>query len=614
MCGILGEYNIGKKTEAGQFDSLLQLSNRRGPDASGVVETGNVIFGFNRLSILDTSDRGMQPIISPSGRYVVILNGEIYNYKDLQRQYNISSAALRSGSDVEVVSHLADVIDKSAIPALLNGMFALAIYDKESRELLLARDFAGIKPLFYGICEQGVAFASQFNQVYKHPFFERKLSVSASGIRDYLELGYMQDPSTVYEQIHQLKPGEMLTVNEQLLITKKVFAGYPSIVQGKLQNETDANTVSSFNELLHEVVKDQLVSDVPIGTFLSGGIDSSLIAAVAAKEKKDLAAFTFDVKDKELSELEQAKLYAGHLGIKHLTETLEADSILDMCNEHFAAYPEPFGDPSSLPTYIITKLARKHLTVLLSGDGGDELLWGYPRFAHIAENVHYYKYPHAIRKIYAGVERRMGKKVSYGITNFHNLGYMQLNKHIQIGYNTAAALFGNNKHSSVVEELYHYSGGKTKEEVLMWLRWNEYYAHMQRILIKVDRASMHNSLEVRVPYLDKRIVSFSWNTKPELGIKHDTLKYVLKEVMKYYYPEELIYKKKKGFSIPYHEYLTGDLRKDVEEQVLDSPLFGGDHYDERLLKEYVHNYLKDGTGSSWGVWIVYAMQKWANQQ
>lgn len=612
MCGILGEVSVNVKTDRKVFSELLCLSKRRGPDASAIVEAGAATFGFNRLSILDTSERGMQPVQSPSGRYMVILNGEIYNYKQLQNHFGINDSQLRSGSDVEVVSQLTDRIDKAKLPELLNGMFALAIYDLEKKELLLARDFAGIKPLFYGMAKDGIVFASQFDQVYKHPYFSGKLSTRLPGVRDYLELGYMQAPDTVYENIFQLQPGEMLIVSNELEVKKFMFATYPAIPKGVFEKETDPKTTQHFKELLYDVVRDQLVSDVPIGTFLSGGIDSSLITAVSKKQKNDIHAFTFNVEHEEMSELEQAMLYANSIDVNHITETLNSNSIEQLCSEHFLAYSEPFGDPSSLPTYIITKLARKHLTVLLSGDGGDELFWGYPRFEHVANSIHYYKYPSAIRKLYAGIERKLGKRVSYGISSFDTIGHFQLNKHLHLGYSFSNKLFGNSKHSANVDYLYDYTGAKTKEDVLLWLRWNEYYAHMQRILVKVDRASMHNSMEVRVPFLDKRIIDFSWSIKPELTINHHSLKYILKEVQKQYYPEDIINKKKKGFSIPYHDYLLGGLRRDVEEQVLDAKLFGSEHYNEALLKEYVYQYLKTGLGNSWGVWIVYAMQKWAN--
>lgn len=611
MCGILGEISKKNLLEAAEFRTLLDLSQRRGPDGQRIWSDKRAQFGFNRLSILDTSINGMQPMISPSGRYVIVLNGEIYNYKSLQRKYGIQDRQLRSGSDVEVVAHMTEIVDKSELPDLLNGMFALAIYDTIEQDLLLSRDFAGIKPLFYGITNSTLVFASQFDQVYKHPVYKNSLHVNPHGLRDFMALGYMQAPNTVYNDIHQLRPGETLLVNKDFETKLIRYSSYSSLPTNSSYAESSMSTVEAFKNQLDEVVKDQLVSDVPIGTFLSGGIDSPLITALAVKNNPGIKAFTFNVEDAELSELKQAEIYAKHLKVNFLSETLYPSEMAALCEEHFKAYHEPFGDASSLPTYIISKLAKKDLTVMLSGDGGDEVFWGYPRFLQVVNNAYHFKLPRYASKVVAGVQRKFGTPISYAINSFSNIGDWQLHKHAHLSTNFLNTLFGNIGHTEEVDMLYHYQGELGKEQILNWLRWNEFYAHMQRILIKVDSASMHNSLEVRVPLLDKRILDMAWQTKPELGITHEQPKIILKKLMEQYYSPAMVNHSKKGFGIPYGEYMRTSLRKDVEEVVLDTKLFGSDYYDDKLLKKYVHNYLVNNEGSPWGVWIVYAMQKWA---
>lgn len=611
MCGIFGEISKKRLLDETTFRTLLDLSQRRGPDAQRIWRNDEVQFGFNRLSILDTSINGMQPMISPSGRYAIVLNGEIYNYKSLQRKYGIPDKQLRSGSDVEVVAQLTEIIDKRELPALLNGMFALAIYDTIEHELLLSRDFAGIKPLFYGITNHTLIFASQFDQVYKHPAYAECLHINPQGLRDYMELGYMQAPYTVYNNISQLRPGETIIVDKNLDTIVTRYSSYPSIPHSNIYNESSTITIETFQNQLDEVVRDQLVSDVPIGTFLSGGIDSPLVTALAVKNSPGIKAFTFNVEDVLLSELGQARKYASHLKVNFLSETLFPSEIEALCDEHFKAYHEPFGDASSLPTYIISKLAKKDLTVMLSGDGGDEVFWGYPRFLQVVNYAYHFKLPRYASKALAGVQRKLGEPISYAINSFSNIGDWQLHKHAHLSTNFLDNLFGKIRHTDEVDMLYTYPGELKKDQILNWLRWNEFYGHMQRILIKVDRASMQNSLEVRVPLLDKRILDMAWQTMPELGITHTQPKIILKKIMEHCYPSDIINHSKKGFGIPYGEYMRTSLRKDVEEVVLDSKLFGSDYYDDKLLKKYVHNYLVNNVGSSWGVWIIYAMQKWA---
>jgi asparagine synthase (glutamine-hydrolysing) len=492
----------------------------------------------------------------------------------------------------------------------LNGMFAVAIYDTEKNELTISRDFAGIKPLFYGIGRDSFVFASQFDQVFKHPAFRGSRRINSNGLRDYFELGYMQAPNTVFDKIFQVKPGYAVVVDSDLNCTDIEICTFSPNVKSFEYKETTRATTDEFSRLFSEVVADQLASDVPIGAFLSGGIDSPLVTAVAKKYNTGIKAFTFNVNDPALSELAKATEYSKHINAELIVESLEASTIIDECNEHFAAYPEPFGDPSSLPTFIITKLARRHLTVLLSGDGGDEVFWGYPRFLGVLDHAEYFKYPRTSRRIVSGIQRKLGKKVSYGASTFSTIGEWQLQKHSHLSSDFVSRLFETVPRTTFATDLYQFSGTE-KPEILSWLRWNEFYAHMQRILIKVDRASMYNSIEVRVPFLDKRILDFAWKVEPSLGIEHREPKFILKRAMEQHYPKEMINKVKQGFAMPYESYLRNELKSDVAAHLLEGQLFGGEHYNVPMLRKYVENYLKTGQGNGWGVWIVYAMQKWA---
>lgn len=602
MCGFLTEFcfDNNKITEKQNFADVLALSKHRGPDNTSIISKNNFQLGFNRLSILDLSSLGNQPKQSPSGRYHVVCNGELYNYKDLEKQYDIKN--LSSTSDTEVLVHLCDLIGVEKTIKSLNGMFAITIIDTETDSLFLTRDFAGIKPLFYGIHEHGVVGASQFDQIYKHPWFLSELKLRKDIIKEYFGYGYMQAPNTIYKSIFQINPGELLHIDRHGQMEKKSITTF-----GKKPEQYEERKLS-LDQVLKNAVNSQLVSDVPVATFLSGGIDSPLVSAYAKKGKQDIEAFTLKVNHPTLNESEIAKSYAEHLNLKQHIVSVESSDILESIDEHFKAYSEPFGDYSSIPTYVISREAKKNHTVMLSGDGGDELFFGYPRMRDVLDKKGWFKLPYLIRILLVKVTNRLGFTNTWA-PYFKNLNAFISNKHLQIPAVILDKAMPNISFSKAILNLYSFHNGSRKN-LLIELRWNEFYAHMQRILIKVDRASMAHSLEVRVPLLDKESIKSAWQLSSTLDSKKE-LKKELKQLLAIEVPESLINKKKMGFSVPLYDWFHNDLKDDVKLHIFETPFYGQEVIDVDVLKKYVQDFFDKKHNNAWGVWHIYAWQKWA---
>jgi asparagine synthase (glutamine-hydrolysing) len=609
MCGFLGEIAT-QLIPQNSFQKLLDLSINRGPDQQGFWANEVCQLGFNRLAIIDLSENGKQPLISPSGRFVMLFNGEVYNYKEIQTKYNISDAVLRSRSDSEILVHLIEKVSIQTFAEELNGMFGISIYDLEQKKLFLIRDYAGIKPLYYGVHNQGLVFASQFDQIFCHPAFDYK-KLRPEIMKEYFGLGYMQAPNTVFENIFQVEPAQIISFdyNQNKIISKDFYFDWKTT---NSIDESSNNAVSGLKILLSKVVESQLNADVPVATFLSGGIDSPLVAAIAKHYKPDIKGYTFGINDKEYNESDVAEKIAKKLDIDHQIENSNEFEILAIIDKHFEALCEPHGDYSSLPTYLITKKAREFATVMLSGDGGDEVFWGYPRFSKSIENLYWFKIPLFIRKIIVPFYRKMFKETSSAIDIFACYGDWILSK--QIHFSNLDAVFPNINFSSELKTVYQFKGKSSKQNALHYLKKNEFFAHMQKVLRKVDLMSMANSLEVRVPFLDKEIINFSNTINPEYGIKHKTPKIILRQLLGQYIDKEITNLPKKGFSVPIAKWLKNELKADFTKTVLEKPIYGAEFIDEKLLKQDLNSfYTTDKNINPWGIWHVYTWQKWAQK-
>jgi len=609
MCGFLGEISkdpINKNS----FQKLLDLSINRGPDQQGFWQDEVCQLGFNRLSIIDLSENGKQPLLSPSGKFAMVFNGEVYNYKEIQEKYKIDNTVLRSSSDSEILVHLIEKVDIQTFTKELNGMFAISIYDIENRIVHLIRDFAGIKPLYYGVHNQGLVFASQFDQIFCHPAFENK-KLRPEIMKEYFGLGYMQAPNTVFENIFQVEPAQIISFDfHQNKIISKDFYYHWKITN--VINETSEKAVLEFKNIFSKVIKSQLNADVPVASFLSGGIDSPLVMAIAKDYKPDIKGYTFGINDEEYNESDIAKKIANQLEIEHQTEKSTELEILSIIKKHFDGLCEPHGDYSSLPTYLITKKAREFTTVMLSGDGGDEVFWGYPRFLKSINHLYWFKLPLIIRKIIVPFYRKIFKNTSSAIDIFARFDDWILNK--QLHFSNLDNIFPNTSFSPELKAVYKFDKKHSKENVLHYLKKNEFFAHLQKVLRKVDLMSMANSLEVRVPFLDKEVINFSNTINPEYGIKHQTPKIILRKLLGQYVDKDIINLPKKGFSVPIKKWLKKELKPDFTKTVIDKPIYGAEFIDENLLKQNINSFFENKKNiNPWGIWHVYTWQKWAEK-
>ncbi|NVK51418.1 MAG: asparagine synthase (glutamine-hydrolyzing) [Flavobacteriaceae bacterium] len=613
MCGFLGEFSYSNFLSTKKnFKDILALSKHRGPDNTNTFKGNNFQLGFNRLSILDLTDNGNQPTRSPSKRYHIVFNGEIYNYKELITEYQISN--LKSTSDTEVLIQLLDVLGVENTIKKLNGMFAIAIVDTLKDLLILTRDFAGIKPLFYGVdSTKGIVFASQFNQVFKHEWFVQNLMLRAEIVKEYFGLGYMQAPNTIYENIFQVQPGEIIFLKKNEKVLKKRIKKFNNGLE-RNRPKVDIDIVNQYDKVLNKVIEKQLVSDVPIGTFLSGGIDSPLISAIAKKKSLNIKAYTIGVDDDELNESVKASEYAKEINVRHQVIQLKEKEIFNGIDEHFNFLSEPFGDYSSIPTYIICKKAKEHNTVMLSGDGGDELFFGYPRILQVLKNKNWFLIPFAIRKVIIRLLFKFGISKTSAPYYYKKIDQWYLGKHLHIDKQSLNLFVKDVDFSEELLELYTIKKRLNKNQLLNWIRFNEFYAHLQRVLIKVDRFSMANSLEVRVPFLDKKSIDFAWNIEFGDTIEKKGLKNLLKDTMKNYYSKNIISKEKKGFSVPLKSWLKKELKDEVIATVLNRDIYGKEIINEKAVKNYVKNFYEKEKGNDWGVWHIYAWQKWAINQ
>lgn len=611
MCGFLGEFSFNNElTLDNEFKELLKLSKHRGPDSTGVLKEDYYQLGFNRLAILDLSSNGNQPKTSVSNRYHIVFNGEIYNFKELEKKYNLKN--LNSTSDSEVLIHLIDKIGIYKTVKLLDGMFAFMLIDTHTEKSYLVRDFSGIKPLFYGINNLGVVAASQFDQIFKHSWFKDNLKLNVPVVKEYFGVGFMNAPNTIYNDLYQVLPGEVVEISKLGKITKNRYCVFSEIPDESCYYEDDSNTLNAFIERINKTIKEQLVSDVSIGTFLSGGIDSPLVTSFAKKNKKDVSAFTIAVNDKKIDESLKASEYAHAINVNHKIETINESDVFKIVDKHFKYISEPFGDYSSIPSFLITAKCVKEHKVMLSGDGADELFFGYPKLLDLLIHAHYFKIPFFIRKIYLKILRSLGKVITYGPSKYRKLSSWALGKQLYIQEKDLDEFIPNYSFSSeFVKNFSNLDSYSDTNDLFKKLKINDFNTHLQRVLIKVDRTSMANSLEVRVPFLSKNIVNYGMSLINKKYNKNYVLKGLLKRALSKFIPKNLLSKDKKGFSVPIEDWLKNELKEDVEKFIFDKPFYGTNILQEENVKNYVRLFLEENKGSGWGVWHIYSWQKWA---
>lgn len=545
MCGIIGSVTNNQRYRIG-LDALAH----RGPDAKGTFYTENqsLFLGHTRLSIVDLSNAADQPFFSANGRYILTYNGELYNYKELANKHALS---LRTHSDTEVIIELYAKLGASFLSEL-NGMFAGAIYDTLSKELFLFRDRLGIKPLYYWMKENQFAFASELPALLE---LIDKPEINSQSVSDFLHLGYVPEPNTIYEHVHKFPAGAFGLYQSNKLSLTTYWQAQDYISGSVISNEK--KVISDVEELLRESVKMRLMADVPFGTFLSGGADSGLISAIAADiSSEPINTFNVSFEDAVLDETPYAVQMAQIIKSNHFNITVTKAEVLNTLELGMKLVGEPFADSSVFPTLAVSKFASQSVKMALSGDGGDELFMGYGAY-NWADRLNKPLYKLGRKAFATGLRIKGGNRNNRAANVFDFRSRDSIHSHI---FSQEQNLFS----AKEVEKItgispYQYSAPRNLKRKLTATEEQAFFdiTHYLKddLLTKVDRSSMHYGLEVRVPFLDHRLVAYALNIDPTLKRKNGESKYIVKKIMECYYPKELIYRQKWGFTIPLKKWM-----------------------------------------------------------
>jgi asparagine synthase (glutamine-hydrolysing) len=619
MCGIAGFYSPQKIFSENDLEKMTFALTHRGPDAAGYFSDEVVGLGNRRLKVIDLSESANQPMYSLDGRYVMVYNGEVYNYNEIANEIKADSGervSFQTSSDTEVilaafVQYGLSFVDK------LNGMFAIAIYDKQKKELLLYRDRLGIKPLYYYWDGSNLAFASELKALT--PLNQLSLKINHSAIHDFLHVGYIPAPASIYQSVFKLEAGSYLKVSESKLEIHRYWNAKSQLAEEVMQDEKVA--IEKLNDLIISSVKYQMKSDVPFGIFLSGGIDSSLITAMAVRHSTvNVNTFSIGFEENLFNEAAHAKKVAQHLGTVHHEFIVSYKDALPLVDKMIDVYDEPYADSSAIPAMLVSKMAKQHVTVALSGEGGDELFFGYGvyQWARRLANP-LVKLMH--QPVASVLENYPDERYNRAALMLKYSSYKNIRSHI---FSQEQRLFSEGELKDMLlgnAELNHsdinYSERKIGKRMLSAMEEQamfdlEYYLP-DDLLTKVDRASMQYSLEARVPYLDHRIVEFALNLSPKLKVHNGVAKYILKQILYQYVPKSYFERRKQGFSIPLSFWLQNELKYLIDDYLNEEIIerCGIVHYKkvEQLKRDFFagREYLYNR------IWALIVLHKWLSQ-
>jgi asparagine synthase (glutamine-hydrolysing) len=644
VCGIAGIWQRSAETRADRLREIVtrmvSTIEHRGPDDQGtwVDEVAGIALGSCRLAIIDLSPEGHQPMLSQNGRYLLVFNGEIYNFAELRSELQASGHAFRGHSDTEVM--LAAIAEWGVTRAVgrFNGMFAFAVWDREKRCLHIGRDRLGEKPLYYCDTDAGIAFGSELKALRAHPDFVATLDADA--LKSYFRRGYVPSPLSIYSDVRKLPPGTVLTFAggddgdaspvPYWSARDVALAGTRSPFEG-----TPLEAVDALEALLADAVRMRLVADVPIGAFLSGGIDSStVVACMQAQSHESIKTFSVALEAPDYNEADQAAFVARHIGTDHTQIIATAAEIVDVIPKLTTIYDEPFADPSQIPTFLVSQLARRTVTVSLSGDGGDELFGGYNRYllgGRLGSALS--RMPRTARRVTAagitavppGVwdrafhaprglvptrwrHRRAGDKLHKLAGAMAGEGPMAMFGAIQETWPGPIAVGGGVPRRPVDSLAGSGPQLPTAVESMMYEDLVTYLP--DDILVKLDRASMGVSLEARVPLLDHRIVEFAWRLPAAWKIRNGERKWVLRQVLSRYIPTRLVDRPKTGFAIDLNSLLRGQLREWAEALLDNDRLTREGFLEPAVVRRRWAEHLSGRRNWGDAIWAVLMFEAW----
>ena len=646
MCGISG-FIIQKSTPVLGLESLKKMVftlSHRGPNNKGywnnISETQFI--GHTRLSIIDLSENGSQPMISSSGRYVISYNGEIYNHLDIRKQINRNkNVSWKSTSDTETILEAIEAFGLIEMTKKIHGMFSICVIDKKKNLLYLIRDRFGEKPLYYGFSNNNFLFASELKGILAFPNFKK--DIDKKSLNYFFNFSYIPEPHSIYKDISKLLPGTILTFN---LNTNKIIGNqkFNTFCEDNNIPITEENAVEQFDNTINSAVKDSMISDVEVGSFLSGGIDSSLITAVMqSQSSKKIKTFSIVFDDLKYDEKYYSRNISKHLSTDHNEVLINSKDMIDISKKIPEIYDEPFADSSQIPTVLVSQFASKKVKVVLSGDGADEFYGGYNRyiaFSKINKILKYcpYNLRYAIGKIISLIPLNLltYMEIILGKLFFQNRSITQLDDKIKklgvifmnsrtitdmyfsiISLSTGTSdLLNHENANNEIDEFKekissYFSKNKNLVENVMTADQNMYLTG--DILHKVDRASMYYSLETRIPFLNLNIINFSNKLKMNMKIRGNTGKFLLREVLKKYIPEKYINRPKMGFSIPLNEWLKGPLKEWSMDKLNLKNIEQEGYLNQKQVKYYLEHHFSGKKDFSRELWNIIVFQSWLSK-
>lgn len=609
MCGIAGFINFSGDSSQADLEVITTCIAHRGPDSAGYFFDGTAGLGHRRLSILDLSEAANQPMYSADNRYVIIYNGEVYNFQELAQKLDVP---LKTTSDTEVI--LEGFIKWGpAFVQELNGMFAFVIYDKQTQKLFFFRDRMGIKPVYYFYDGTRFAFSSELKSLVNLSFIKGKLTVNKEAVRQFLYLGYIPRPNSIYNEIHKMESGSYFEVTRDELKNHVYWKLEDKVRPELLRDEQTAK--AQLKELVLSSVKYRMISDVPFGTFLSGGIDSSLVTAAAqAVSDKPVKTFSIGFDNPKHNEAHFAKAVSDHLGTDHHEFLVTEKDALNLVDKLTDIYDEPFADSSAIPTLMVSEMARRNVTMTLSGDGGDELFFGYGMYnwAERLSNPAVQLFRKPIGKLLS----MMGNRYERAAFLFDYPSKQSLKSHI---FSQEQYLFSEAEIDAMVQPDFAGSinlqeAWKIPARTLTSMEEQAFfdmkYYLQDDLLVKVDRATMHHSLETRVPLLDYRIVEFALNLDPALKLKNGVNKYLLKQVLYDFVPAAMFDRPKWGFSIPLGSWLKNDLQYLIEDYLSEATITKYQVVEYEHVKQLISQF-RNGKDFLYNrVWLLIVLHKW----